>query len=86
MPEHHDRRWRYIAKAAPVLIAVLILGGILIHWSWNTVAGDLFQAPGMKFRHAVAAEVLIGVVAAIGALSARVFSRSRGHGNEVTRQ
>lgn len=74
----HERDWRCAAKAALALTAGLFLGGVLIHWSWNGVAADLFGAPTMAFRHAVAAEVLIGTLAAIGALSARFAARRPG--------
>ena len=76
MHEHTNIRWCHGAKATLFVVAALLVGGVLILWSWNTFAGDLFQAPDMKFRHALAAEILIGVVAAIVALLTRVF-RSR---------
>lgn len=84
MHEHTNRHWHHGAKASLFVVAALLVGGILILWSWNTFAGDLFQAPDMKFRHALAAETLIGVVAAIVALSARVFRSHAGHRDEAT--
>jgi len=46
---------------------VLLYGGaaglwaILLLWAWNTLAVELFAAPPMGFRHAVAAETLIAL-------------------------
>jgi hypothetical protein len=40
------------------LIAI-VLGGVAILWSWNTLAVDLFHLPEMTFRHAVAAVLLL---------------------------
>jgi hypothetical protein len=40
------------------LIAI-VFGGIAIHWSWNTVAVDLFGQPEMALRHAIAVELLL---------------------------
>lgn len=79
MREHSKHQRHHTAKAIFFVAAILFVGGVLILWSWNTFAGDLFQAPDMRFKHALAAETLIVVIAAIVALSARVFRGRDAH-------
>lgn len=60
---------------ASKITAALVTGGALLHWSWNTVAADLFHAPLMEFRHGLAAEMLIIVIAVTAAMSIRLLKR-----------
>ncbi|KUJ77778.1 hypothetical protein [Ruegeria profundi] len=46
------------------LIAILV-GGIAVHWSWNTLAVELFAQPEMTFRHAIAVELLLIAVGSL---------------------
>jgi len=71
MTEHHSNRWHPIAVACLASLVALFVGGILFHWSWNTLA-ELFGTPGIQFRHAIASELLIAVIVAIGSLSGRL--------------
>lgn len=68
MSEHHRRRTYGAAKAALVAIAVFMAGSMLLLWSWNTLAVDLFQLPEARFKHAVAFGLLIA-----GGFLLRVF-------------
>jgi hypothetical protein len=49
------------------LIAI-VLGGVAILWSWNTLAVDLFGLPEMTFRHAVAAVLLLVAAGSLAGL------------------
>jgi membrane protein implicated in regulation of membrane protease activity len=75
MIEKHRRRWHSLVTGTLVSVGLIFAGGVLLHWSWNAFAAGLLQAPAMEFRHAVAAEVLLGVVIAIAAISARFCAR-----------
>ncbi len=68
MSEHHRQRTHSAAKSTLVAIAVFVAGSILLLWSWNTLAADLFQLPEARFKHAVAFGLLIA-----GAFLFRVF-------------
>ena len=83
MREHSKHQRYHAAKAIFFAAAALFVGGALILWSWNTFAGDLFQAPDMRFKHALAAETLIVVIAMIVALPARVFRSGNGHRKKI---
>jgi hypothetical protein len=54
MNKHHRRRSHDTAKRTLLAIAVFMAGSILLLWSWNTLAVDLFQFPEARFKHAVA--------------------------------
>jgi len=50
----------------------VLLSAILLLWAWNTLAVELFAAPRMGFRHAIAAEILLATpLLALAALLAR---------------
>ena len=68
MSERHQRRKHGLAMATIIAIAIFISGSILLLWSWNTLAADLFQLPEARFKHAVAFGLLIA-----GAFLFRVF-------------
>ena len=82
MSEHHQRRTYGAVKTIIVAITIFMTGSILLLWSWNTLAVDLFQLPEARFKHAVAFGLLIA-----GAFLFRVFvarfavgdSRHSGH-------
>ena len=75
MVNHTRFRGHRAVLSALKITAALVIGGALLHWSWNTVAADLFQAPMMEFRHGLAAEILIIVIAVTGAMSIRLLRR-----------
>ena len=76
MIEHHGNRWHHIAIACLASLVVLFFGGVLLHWSWNTLA-ELFGSPSIQFKHAIAGELLVAVIVAIGALSGRLVAGRR---------
>jgi hypothetical protein len=55
-----------LVKAAIPPVLLFLVAGVLAHWAWNTLAGDLLQAPELRFKHAVAAELLLAVAVAVG--------------------
>jgi hypothetical protein len=54
MNKHRRRRPHDTAKRTLLAIAVFLAGSVLLLWSWNTLAVDLFQFPEAHFKHAVA--------------------------------
>lgn len=63
---------RRIAITLLAFAASLLIIAIAVLWSWNTLAVDLFQAPAMKFRHAVAVEFLIMAIMAVQRLTGKL--------------
>ncbi|MEQ8248323.1 MAG: hypothetical protein RID42_11660 [Alphaproteobacteria bacterium] len=47
----NGRRW---LTGAVAVGAVIVAGSAFALWSWNTLAVDLFDAPRIAYRHAVA--------------------------------
>ncbi len=79
MTEETDNKGYKMTIAILVAIGVLFVSGVLILWSWNTFAVDLFQAPKMQFRHALAIELLAASIAAIFGLTLRLSSGHTRH-------
>ena len=61
MIEKHRNRWYHMVMGLFVSLALLLVGGVLLHWSWNTFA----------------AEVLLGAVITIATLSGRLCARTQ---------
>ena len=55
--DHHEHGGH--GRAIVYALVALLVGGIVILWSWNTVATDLLGHPEMEYRHALAIELLI---------------------------
>jgi hypothetical protein len=71
MNEGNKKRLHHFGMSLLGTGVLLLLGGALLAWSWNTFVAELFGTLQMSFRQAVAAEVLVGIVSAIAARSAR---------------
>jgi len=61
MSENHQRRTHDAVKTTIIAIALFLVGSILLLWSWNTLAVELFQLPEARFKHAVAVGTLVAV-------------------------
>ena len=72
MSEHHIRQAHGAVKTTIVAIAVFLGGSILLLWSWNTLAVDLFQLPEARFKHAVAFGGLIAAASMFRFFVARI--------------
>jgi len=80
--EYQHRKPQGTIIKALFAVAIFIIGCILLLWSWNILAVDLFQLPEARFKHALAFGLLIS-----GAIVFRVFisritaagSRHSGH-------
>ena len=72
MSSQHQRWTHGAAKTAFVAIAIFLAGNILLLWSWNTLAVDLFQLPEARFKHAVAFGVLIAAASMFRICVARI--------------
>jgi hypothetical protein len=74
MSKHHRRRAHGAAKTIIVATAIFMAGSILLLWSWNTLAADLFQLPAAQFKHAVALGALIAAAFMLRVSVARIAS------------
>ena len=72
MSEHHKRQTHGAVKTTIVAIAIFIAGSLMLLWSWNTLAVDLFQLPDAHFRHAVAFGGLIAAAFMLRLFVARI--------------
>ena len=50
------------AKQIALAIGAFCLASVIVIWSWNTLAVDLFGLSHMQFKHAVAVVLLLGLV------------------------
>jgi|GEM_PF-5878290 len=50
----HNKRFHGFAKHALTVLATVLLGAVLVLWSWNTIVADLFTGPAMHYKHALA--------------------------------
>lgn len=76
MIEHDQQQRCGVAKMSTITISVFLIGSILLLWSWNTLAVDLFQLPKAQFKHAVAFALLMTGACAFRLLVVR-FSTGR---------
>lgn len=70
-PHARSPHRRRVVRALWIL-AAFVAGGVVLLWSWNTLAVGLFAAPAVEFKHALAAELAISVAFAIAAWSVRL--------------
>lgn len=70
-----ERQKRY-GHAALLLMTALLVGGVLLLWSWNTLAPGLFDAPRIRFKEALAFEFLLCVIFGLQAVTTRLVGRS----------
>lgn len=73
---HHTTRPRRPGKAIMIAGVFLIAGALLLHWSWNTLATELFTMPDIQFKHAVALELFLLVVYFIPNTASQLFADS----------
>ncbi|HEX9181741.1 MAG TPA: hypothetical protein VF876_00655, partial [Burkholderiales bacterium] len=69
---HRSRRWA--RRAAALLLGILAGAGALV-WAWNGVAAELFLAPVIRFKHALALQAALAALAAVPLLVARWLIR-----------
>lgn len=77
MTEHRKSRLRRAAHAGLAIAGVLFAGAVVLHWSWNGFAVEILQAPALRFKHALALELLLLSSAAVPAVGARLFAARR---------
>jgi len=70
----HQRHGRTLFAA----LAVLTMGSIGLHWGWNTFAVEILSQQAMKFKHALALELILLATAGVLPVIWRLFTgRSR---------
>jgi len=84
MTDFGARPTRHHGRSIVAAVALLFAGAFVVVWSWNSIAVDLFAAPAIDFRHAVAAELTIAVFAAVIGLGIRLSTGLRRHGGAVS--
>ncbi len=52
--ERHNRSIKDIAKHGLVIVAFVLIGGVLVTWSWNTIVPGLIAGPTLMYKHALA--------------------------------
>jgi hypothetical protein len=77
MTEINQGLTRRYGAAVAATVAALLIGALVILWSWNTAAVKLFAAPAMAFRHAFAIELGVAVVGTVIAFVSRLFPGGR---------
>jgi len=71
----HSKRFHGLAKHGLAVLATLLLGAVLVLWSWNTVVADLFAGPEAQYKHAIA-------MVALAALTGFLLRGPRRHGQK----
>ena len=71
MRKHPWRKHPGPVKTFSFILAAFVAVSILILWSWNTLAADLFLLPEARFKHAVALEALMVGVFLVSMIIAR---------------
>lgn len=72
--EKRPHRWGH--ATVMILLAVLLSGALML-WAWNTIAVELFQAPAIRFKHALAFQAAIAALTALPVVVARCLRRDR---------
>lgn len=62
MIERRLSRFHHITVMALSLFLILFIGGVVLLWSWNTVASQVSHIPDIQFKHALAMELFLFVV------------------------
>jgi hypothetical protein len=70
------RRIRRHRGVIRFLVGVL-LGSATILWAWNSIAVELFQAPVIQFKHALAFQAVVAAMTVLTTATARQFRRAR---------
>lgn len=65
--QHQKQKTKFhaILSGSAIALLVLFLGSLIIHFSWNLFAPDLFGAQEMEFKNAMGIIIMLGTVAFI---------------------
>ena len=77
MTDFNARPIRHSGRAIAAATAWFVVGAVIMLWSWNAIFVDLFAAPAIDFRQAVAGELMIAVAAANVGLGIRLITSRR---------
>lgn len=75
MQDNVDSKTRVLVAAVGA-IAFILVTGIMLMWSWNAFA-ELLDGPRAGFKHALALQLAIIVIASLGTISFRFANRGR---------
>lgn len=53
-----------VGTSALTIGLILLVGAVTLLWSWNTLAADVFGLQTLRFKHAIAAELVVVTVTA----------------------
>jgi len=79
MRNHSSSHPGFSLKSITLAIAVFAGGCIVLLWSWNTLAGDLFNLPHATFKHALAFGLVLLVAGLWRGFAARIAGRPARH-------
>lgn len=68
-----DHSHKKHGKTLALAIAALLGGGIALLWGWNTFAVEILSQQEMRFKHALALELLVLSVAVMIPMAWRLF-------------
>lgn len=54
------RGLHHVGRGLVWMVMLLLVGALLLLWSWNTVVFGVFGLPSLQLKHALALEVLLG--------------------------
>ena len=69
-----EHKGHSFGKAAIMIAIILAVGSTVVLWSWNTLAVDLFEASAIKYKHALAFELLVATLSLSVGLAFRLSS------------
>jgi len=56
------RRFHQVGRGILWISLLLLVGALLLLWSWNTIISGIFGLPNLQLKHAFALEVLLTVL------------------------
>jgi hypothetical protein len=71
MNENRTSPWRRRGSALAGAAGLLLVGAVLLAWSWNAFVSEVLGLPPLSLRQALAAEVLIGIVCVVAVAAGR---------------
>lgn len=74
--QHHSAR---PTRTLLLTMGTLVCGALVLLWSWNTLATDLFNLPAAQFKHALAIELCLLAIYGTHRLALSILSAHHRH-------